>query len=42
MAQNYYPKVFIEECKYITKEEVTRYITKDLKISSDSDKSDEE
>ena len=43
MVKNYYPQVFLEECKYIVKEKkVTRNITGDLEISSDSDESDEE
>ena len=39
---NYYPKVFLEDFKYIIKEKkVIRYITHDLEISSDdSDKKD--
>ena len=38
-----YPQVFLEECKYIVKEKkVTRIITEDLEISSESDESDEE
>ena len=43
MAKNYYPHVFLEECKYIVKEkEVTRHITEDLEVSVyDSDESDE-
>ena len=38
-GKNYYPQVFLEECKYIIKEKkVIRYITDDLEISSgDSD-----
>ena len=32
--KNYYPQVFLEECKYIDKEKkMTRYITNDLEIS---------
>ena len=43
MGKNCYPQVFLEECKYIVKEkEVARHITEDLKISSDSDDTDEE
>ena len=44
MGKNYYPQVFLEECKYIIKEnEVIRHITEDLQISSDdSGESDEE
>ena len=34
--KNYYPQVFLEECRYIDKEKkVIRYITDDLEISSD-------
>ena len=30
MGKSYYPQVFLEECKYIVKEqEMTRYITDD-------------
>ena len=33
MGKNYYPQVFLEECKYIAKEkEVTKYINEDLEI----------
>ena len=33
---NYYPQMFLKECKYIEKEKmVIRYITNDLKISFD-------
>ena len=33
--KNYYPQVFLEECRYIDKEKkVIRYITDDLEISS--------
>ena len=35
MGKKYYRQEFLEECKYIVEEkEVTRYITKDLDISS--------
>ena len=31
MVKNYYPQVFLQECKYIVKEkEVTRHITEDF------------
>ena len=44
--KNYYPQVFLEECKYVLKEKKTsKYVTDDIEISSDdSDKenSDEE
>ena len=43
MCESYYPQVFLKECKYIFKEkEVTRHLTEDLDISSNSDESDEE
>ena len=38
--KNYYPQVFLEECIYIFKEKINRYINDDLKISFDE--SDEE
>ena len=38
--KNYYPQVFLEECIYIVKEKINRYINDDLKISFDE--SDEE
>ena len=45
-GKNYYPQVFIEECKYVVKEKkMHEYITNDIEIfSDDSDKenSDEE
>ena len=45
-GKNYYPHVFLEECKYVVKEkEMPKYIIEDIEISSDeSDKknSDEE
>ena len=35
--ENYYPRAFLKECKYIEKEKkVIRHITDDLKNSSDS------
>ena len=47
--KNYYPQVFLEECKYIVKEKkISNYITRHINISSDgsdredSDYSDEE
>ena len=43
--KNYYPQVFLEECKYVVKEKrIPKYIIDDTKISSDSDRenSDEE
>ena len=40
--ENYYPQVFLKECKYI-KKKVIRHIIDDLESSSDdSDDSDEE
>ena len=40
-AKNYYPQVFVEECKYIAKEKkMPNYITLMTKISSDSDRED--
>ena len=42
--ENYYPQAFLKECKCIEKDEkVIRYVTGDLKFSSEnSDESDEE
>ena len=38
-GKNYYPQVFLEECNYISKEKkIAKYITDDIKVSSDSDK----
>ena len=35
-SKNYYPQVFLEECKYVFKEkEIPGYITDDIEISSD-------
>ena len=44
MGKNCYTQVFLEECKYIVKEnEVTKHITEDIEIfSDDSDESDKE
>ena len=43
MVKNCYPQVILEECNYILKEkEVTKHITEDLEISSDSDESNEQ
>ena len=37
-GKNYYPQVFLEECKYVIKErKIHNYITNDFEISSDSD-----
>ena len=44
-GKNYYPQVFLEECKYIVKEKkILKYIIGNINISSDSDRehSDEE
>ena len=44
-SKNYYPQVFLEECKYLVKEKkIPKYIIDDTEISSDSNKknSDEE
>ena len=44
-GKNYYPQVFLEECKYVVKEKkIPKYIIDDIEISSDSDEanSDEE
>ena len=35
-GNNYYPQVFLEECKYVVKKEVSKYIIEDIEISSDS------
>ena len=42
IGKNYFPQVFLEECKYVVKEEkMPKYITSDTEISSsDSDKED--
>ena len=44
MGKNYYPQVFLEECKYvITEKKINNSITDDAEISdSDKDNSDEE
>ena len=40
-GKNYYPQVFVEECKYVAKEKkMPEYITDYTEISSDSDKED--
>ena len=44
-GKNYYPQVFLEECKYVVKEKkIPKYIIDDIEISSDTDRenSDEE
>ena len=36
MGKNYYPKMYLEECKYIVKEnQIDKNIEDDLEISSD-------
>ena len=45
MDKNYYPQVFLEECRYVVEEKnIPKYIIDDIEISSDSDRenSDEE
>ena len=42
-CKNYYPQVFLEECKYVVKEiRMPKYITDDVQISSDEEISDKE
>ena len=37
--KNYYPQVFLEECKYVVKEKkIPKYIIDNIEISSDSDR----
>ena len=37
-GKNYYPQVFLEECKYVVKDKkIPKYIIDDKEISSDSD-----
>ena len=37
--KNYYPQVFLEECKYVVKEKkMPQYVTDDIEVSSDSDR----
>ena len=37
-GKNYYPQVFLEECKYVVKEKmILKYIIDNTEISSDSD-----
>ena len=37
-GKNYYPRVFLEECKYVGKEKkIPKYIIDDIEISSGSD-----
>ena len=37
-GNNYYPQVFLEECKYVVKKRISKYIIDDIEISSDSDR----
>ena len=38
-SKNYYPQMFLEECKYIAKErQIPKYITDEVEISSGSDR----
>ena len=38
MGENYYPQVFLDDCKYVTKErKINNYIIDCVKMSSDSD-----
>ena len=38
-GKNYYPQVFLEECKYVVKEKkMPKFITDNIEISSDSDR----
>ena len=40
-GKNYYPQVFLEECKYVVKEKkMPQYITDHINISSASDRED--
>ena len=40
-GKNYYPQVFLEECKYFVKgKKMPEYITGDIEISADSDRED--
>lgn len=44
MRRNYYPQVFLKECKYIAKEKKSKYTSDDLEIysyDSDEEVSDE-
>ena len=42
-GKNYFPQVFLEECKYIVKEnKMPKYVTGDLEISSGEENHDEE
>ena len=38
-GKNYYPHVFLEECKYVVKQEkIPKYIMEDIEVSSDSER----
>ena len=38
-SKNYYPQAFLNECKYVVNEKkISKYITDDIEISSDSDR----
>ena len=42
-GKNWYPQVFLEECKYFIKEKkIPKYIIDDIEISSDEENSIEE
>ena len=42
-GKNYYPQVFSEECKYVSKEKkMPENIAHEIEISSDEENSDEE
>ena len=42
-GKNYYPQVFLEDCKYAAKEKMmSDYITNETEISSDEENSNEE
>ena len=44
-SKNYYPQMFLQECKYVVKEKkISKHIIGDIEISSDSERenSDEE
>ena len=39
-GKNYYPQAFLEECKYVVKEKMLKYITDNIEIASDEENSD--
>ena len=42
-GKNYYPQVFLEECKYVVKEQkIPKYIIDDIEIFSGEENSSEE